>query len=507
MTDAARQVVRWVCSFVAVLVLTAGGALSQTGGGSGGGSSGGDNWLIGPATLEFMLRKVQPRIEASQAERDRHKKDLAKRSGRGLFEKEIQRKARGGDPLEQELNPQRAAQEIIDRLPNDDDRWEYFHGAELSDMVVNIIHDVQTIVSRLLSCMKFRVLGVCLEWRGINPIPDITLLIQYSFPTVKIETVDQPYKSGYFPRLVNDSVIIPLNENAPFGSLYELAPMLTQFGLMRSKIATQTLGGIYGHTTTEDPNPSQDGGNAMASGLSVLRQAYDENARWTNGTTPGSGFRHAEYHVMPEFFNLTVGQVGIFCHHILQPWWFSDWPYMILPARFGAMSLIFWPGAMAPMTLIPHVCTFKNMRSGKTPKDMLYPLAFPLPDDLWGAEGCQGVNAGPWLPVTTTVQSPYQSDAARVATWRGIKVARKLMPGNMYTWEGDDKIQWTRNDRMPKGCGGIPKWKLDEHKLANSKRGADSWHVAITWTRFKCCMGWRGETPDIHFPPGDLRFR
>ena len=153
----------------------------------------------------------------------------------------------------------------------------------------------------------------------------------------------------------------------------------------------------------------------------------------------------------------------------------------------------------------------KNVRTGKTPKDMAFPLAFPLPGGLSfpGEGGCQGTNAGAWLPVTNTAQSVHFTDASRVGTMKAIRVAEKLMSESMYTYkpEKGDKFQWTRNDRMPKGCGGIEKWKLDENKLANSKKGKDPWNVVIMWTRFTCCMNWRGRVPNV-WPPNksELRF-
>lgn len=469
---------------------------------------GGGNGLdVRPFTLDFILNTVQPHIDAQQGEISRQKSNLSKPSGRGLTEKNIQKLARGGDPLESEFNPNAAAPEIIDRLGNSGDRWAFFHGAALSDLVVNHIHDIQTIVSRILSCLKFRLVNICIHYTPPFDV-DVTLLIRYSFPTVKIETVDQPYKSGYFPRFVNDGFIIPLNEYLPVG-LYAIAPTMTQIGVTRAKAAAQTLSGMYGHSVASDPNPSPDGGAGIGLGMSRLG-AYNSNARWTTAMTSAPGYRHVEYHLMPEFFNTTVGAASPWCHHIRQPWWFSDWPFMMLPARFSGLSMILWPSLMVPMTFLPQVCTMKNVRTGKTPKDMAFPLAFPLPGGLSfpGEGGCQGTNAGAWLPVTNTAQSVHFTDASRVGTMKAIRVAEKLMSGSMYTYkpEKGDKFQWTRNDRMPKGCGGIEKWKLDENKLANSKKGKDPWNVVIMWTRFTCCMNWRGRVPNV-WPPNRSDFR
>lgn len=476
--------------------------LAQDGGATGGSGNG---LTVRPFTLDFMLRKVQPYIDSQQGEMSRQRRELSKPSGRGLTEKRIQKLARGGDPLENEFDRNQSAAEIIDRLPNSDDRWAYFHGAALPDLVTNQIHDIQTIISRILSCLRIQIINICIHYTFPFDI-DVTPLIRYSFPTVKIETVDQPYKSGYFPRFINDNVIIPLNNYLPFG-LYSMTPIFTQIGVARAKVAAQSLGSMYGQSMTSDPNPSPDAGAGIGLGLSRLG-GYNDNARWTSAMTPSPGFRHVEYHLMPEFFNVAIGSQNPWCHHIRQPWWFSDWPYMILPARFAGLSMFFWPDVMGFMTFLPHVCTMKNLRSGKTPKDMAFPLAFPLPFDLPGASGCQGVNAGAWLPVTNTAQSVHFTDASRVGTMKAVHVANKLMSGNMYTYQPGrgDKFQWTRNDRMPKGCGGIERWKLDENKLANSKKGKDPWNVVIKWTRFTCCMNWRGKVPNIWPPRSNFRF-
>jgi hypothetical protein len=97
---------------------------------------------------------------------------------------------------------------------------------------------------------------------------------------------------------------------------------------------------------------------------------------------------------------------------------------------------------------------------------------FPDPSGIMpGQARCQGTNAGPWLPVTNTVQSLHETDASRVGVKKAIEVSQK-----------------------PLGCGGLEKWKLNEKKDAHVKEGRDHWDVALTWTRFQCCLGWRGKT-------------
>lgn len=481
-----------------------------------------------PFTLEFMISEVTPLILDKREDYNNHRKELRERSGRGLLEQEVQRLARGDDDVEQEFNVQQAAVEILDRIPNADDRYKFFRGAEVGDLVANYLWDIQTIIGRLLSCMKIQLRGVCLKFtcRFLYIETEATVMVRYSFPSVKIETVDHMHKTGYIPKaLINvSSGLRDLAEDYLYygriaGADLPFKPFEVSVtnGLERAQGGSAALGGMFRAPFTQPSAPGPD----SATALSVARDALffdpiDRNMRGHTRLVRNPGHRNVEYHLMPEFFNQTVGNSNPWCHEIRNPYWFSDWPLMMLPARYAGLSMILWPSTMIPMTFFPQVCAIKNATDGKTPWDLSFPLAFPdVGGIIPGQDGCIGENAGPWLPVTNTAQSVHFTDASRVGTMKAVYTANRLISNSMYTYQPNkgDKFQWTRNDRMPKGCAKIEKWKLDEEKLANSTRGNDSWNVSLLWTRFQCCLNWRSETqsncgiPIVVIPPSEADYR
>lgn len=471
-----------------------------------------------PFTLKFSVDEVNRLILEKRGDFSDHRRELRKRSGRGIGEREIERLARGNDPLEQEFNLRQAAVEILDRVPNANDRYAFFRGAGAIQTIANQAADTVIILGGAFSCMRFRFLGVCVKLEF--PKPRATVLARYSFPTVKIETVDQPHKTGYIPReLVNrPGGIRDLSEDLYYGGLFgaDVFEPSLRVGVLRAQLGAGTLGGLMG-VAPEEPFRNAAGGPdsgtaAVVARDMLFRPPIDRNMRGNTRQSRTAGFRHVEYHLMPEFVNQTLGSAPPWCHQIRTPFWFSDWPGSLLPARFSGLSMVLWPSTMIPMTLLPQVCTIKNKTpgQGKTPLDLAFPLAFPDPLGIIpGQDGCMAQNGGPWLPVTNTAQSVHFTDASRVGTMKAIQTANRLIPTMMYTYQParGDQFQWTANDRMPRGCGPLEKWKLDENPLANSVRGKDSWNVSILWTRFTCCLKWRGETPTFTVPPNQsLRF-
>jgi len=486
-----------------------------------------------PFTLQFMISEVLPLIVDKRQDQSDHRRELRGPSGRGLLEREVQRLARGDDDLDQEFNIRGAAAEILDRVPNADDRYKFFHGAELGDLVGNYLHDIQVIIGRLFACMKIQLRAVCMKlelaggWFPV-PIPEFSLMVRYSFPSVKIETVDHMHKNGYIPKMLidvsgglRDLAEEYLYDGSVAGADLPFKPFelsLTN-GLERAQMGSTALGGMLNAPFTPVTDPPANSATAAALARNQLRlDPIDRNMRGHTRLARNPGYRNVEYHLMPEFFNQTIGASDPWCHAIRNPYWFSDWPLMMLPARYGGLSMILWPGTMIPMTFFPQVCAIKNATNGKTPWDLAFPLAFPdITGFIPGKSGCIGKNAGPWLPVTNIAQSLHFTDASRVGTMKAVYTANRLISNSMYTYQFNrgDKFQWTRSDRMPKGCAGIEKWKLDENKLANSVRETDSWNVSLMWTRFQCCLGWREKTQSdtlgaaggiFVIPPHDFRF-
>lgn len=426
-----------------------------------------------PATMGFMLNETRRLVESKRAvEMPRQRQKLLELDGSG--------------------------QPAIKRLARGTERWKYFHGAELDEIGANYIHDIQTIISRLLSCMRFRLRGVCvrIEFLSVSWTP----LIEYNFPVLKVESVDQPLKSGYIPKELNE-LLLPATE----ATYHPLAPSFAQASVQSAALSAGSLGAMFGTELTQ-PQMNPLGQAGLARGMGITE--YDEDKRWSTRRSDSSGHVNVEYHLMPEFFNKVIGAQWPWCHQIRNPWWFSDWPLMILPARFSGISLALWPDQMLNLMFVPQACSFKNITQGKTPADMLFPLAFNDGGLIPGQGSCQNDNHGSLLPVTNTANSLHYTDASRVATRKAMMIAEKLLPSTMYTYkpERGDRFQWSRSSRMPKGCSRIERWKLDEDPRANSKVDpADPWNVAIFWPRFTCCWGWRNRNPTFTLPSTRLR--
>jgi hypothetical protein len=192
-----------------------------------------------PFTLEFMVNDVSRHIIEKRSEFSKQQIELQKPSGRGVLERNVQRLARGDDELEDEFFSNRQALEILDRIGQTNDRYDFYRGADLGEIVSNYLHDIQKIIGRLFSCMKIQLRAVCIKlelpggWFPV-PIPELSLMVRYSFPTMKIEVVDQPFKTGYIPRLLIDLPVVGIRALSE-ATFYPTIPTLTSLGIARAQ--------------------------------------------------------------------------------------------------------------------------------------------------------------------------------------------------------------------------------------------------------------------------------
>jgi hypothetical protein len=155
---------------------------------------------------------------------------------------------------------------------------------------------------------------------------------------------------------------------------------------------------------------------------------------------------------------------------------------------------------------MPETCVGTNswLRGGKTPIDMLLTGNNTLDAAklAWPSAGCQGVNQGPWIPVTNGANTSFRSVAATIGVRKGVETARKFMPSQFYKFDKNrDRIQFTRNARMPSTCKKIEQYALNYKGGNKEVEDNDPWYLAEVWKYFRCCPSGYfvvlGPTPQI----------
>lgn len=435
-------------------------------------------------------------------------------------------------------------------------RSRYDRGASIGDSLSNTIHDLSVIMSKFPSCAAFMVVGICVKWK---PFPSFRPMVEYFLPLQKVENVDQPLKSGYIVKQIQQQMLRMMSDaSSPVGP-YLMGPSNSAAVLRQAQgVANSVNQQFFGR-------PSGLGGVPVPN-QGIVDQLLDrsEDERFRHVALPQHGRTYNEYHVGPTGFERILQFLGpfmlpIMCHKrkaVMN--WHSDWPGGLLFARTAPLSYLYFPTEMRELYgrpvlgsgAFPYACTGKDMRAlrvqdknndrdftiyGDTPGDFL--KQSPR-NPQWDAflhgtvgDGCIGDNQGPWVPVVNSVPVLNHVSAAINGTIKGLSIASKAQPQSFYRvlWQErekyKDKFQISRSDRWRDArgsqCRRIQELYFDYDSAIGStmnpsdgyedviargdpRSGTDVWHVLIHWKYFRCCPSgyspfivWRGDKTQI----------
>lgn len=355
---------------------------------------------------------------------------------------------------------------------------KYERGADLAEVVQNVVHDFTVIVSDFLDCLDFKIIGLCyrISWTGIS----FDIYREYRLPVQNVESVQHPFESGYLPKLINE-LLVPIVET----TYYPFAADLTGLSMTLADESARLTQDLAGFSDPPDSG-SLDGDDEVVDELENI----DEDLRFHNADPMTGGSRYAEYTLLPQIFNQIMGRLWFFCHDVLPPMiWSSYYPISIFPARSSVFSFFLYPAEMINRFLIPNSCAGVNnqIRGGKTPFDMLLTgnSTYDAMNLASPGTGCLGKNNGNWVPVVNWAMDSAFSVASTVNVMKAAKTASRL--GLAYDFNPSrDRVQWSQNDRMPDSCVKLERFVRDFGD-ANLTKGDDPWNVAIHWRYFRCC--------------------
>lgn len=118
------------------------------------------------------------------------------------------------------------AQNALSRVAGNQER-RYERGAEIGEIVQNVLHDFQVILSDFFDCLDFKIVGLCykITWTGIK----FDIYRQYRLPVQDVESVENPFESGFLPKFVNEA-LLPITEATYYPmatTAYETSAMWT----------------------------------------------------------------------------------------------------------------------------------------------------------------------------------------------------------------------------------------------------------------------------------------
>ncbi|MBN8549123.1 MAG: hypothetical protein J0M12_07410 [Deltaproteobacteria bacterium] len=355
----------------------------------------------------------------------------------------------------------------------------YDRGADVGEIVQNIMKDFQVIIGDFLDCLDFKIIGLCykITWTGIK----FDIYREYRLPVQDVEVVQTPFQSGFIPKFVNNA-LLPVVQD----TYYPMGDTVASTALSWTGQALETQGNLVGvDFQTADADVSTDVEDKL--------KAIDKKKRFRGSEPVGAGARVAEYTVLPQLFNQTMGRLWFFCHDVLAPGvWSSYYPLEIMPARMSALSFFFFPAEMISKFLVPNSCAGVNnqIRGGHSPFDMLT-TGIPAYDGMnlmSPGLGCLKENDADFVPVTNTAHNASFPVDSVNASVKGIKISSRMMPFSFYDINTErDRWQWSHSDRMPDNCAKIEKFSRNFGD-ANMRKGKDNWNVGIHWRRFRCCQ-------------------
>ena len=371
----------------------------------------------------------------------------------------------------------------------------------------NVTHDVLSSLWDFFDCIAWAANGVCVRmtWTG----PKLDLMREYRWPVDLNSLVSHKGINGYMPLGTHNLAIRAADAAYRF-----IAP--TDMRLAKYMVSNITkIAGATHLMKSYNYNLAGGVGSPPSSDFNAIKnarredgsEAYNRDTRLSNeGSTNGSS-TNVEYHVMPSAFDFLfrsaffgIPLVGG-CHNKKTPGiHYSDWPNGVAYARSFPVNTFMFASDMRQKLLDPLGCTKKYSKDRTSPRDMGYPHFLPgMPFD---STNCLGGNQQGLFPLTSRVLQKYYTTAAEVGYLRGATAARRgaFTPGNWYKFSlKDDRVHWTRNDRMFDGCVGLQHSAMDPHFLTENTHATfistngkteDPWHVGEHWRRFRCCKGW-----------------
>ncbi|MBX7145493.1 MAG: hypothetical protein K1X79_13670 [Oligoflexia bacterium] len=365
----------------------------------------------------------------------------------------------------------------------------YNRGADVGEILSNSVHDIVTILGNFFPCWNWKIIGFCIKPEF--PIPKFCPYVEYRLPKQKVDNHFQDLQSHYLPSVAN-KLILKANE----AIFYPMVQQIANTNIMQAHASLRMQGALGLPSVTDIPRF-----NASASSVSQIEN-LDQEKRWRGARDSQSGWTKNEYTVLPELFSNVLDHIPwADCHKKKRGnIWSSDYPLMILPARWELISYMIAPLEMINRFINPQTCTGINtwMRQGRSPIDLLF-TGSTTRDALqltWPGHGCQGTNAGPWVPVLNGAHTALSSNAAAIGIQKGMVTARHFRPQNFYPFNsGRDRIQYTRNRRMPNDCRRLeqyaPGWGSGNY--LDDKE--DPWYVAEVWRYFRCCTAGNGYIP------------
>lgn len=356
----------------------------------------------------------------------------------------------------------------------------YDRGADVGEIVANVMHDFQTIIGDFFDCLDFKIVGLCykISWHGIS----FDIYRQYRLPVQDVESVQTPGKSGFLPKFVNNPMMDIVES-----TYYPLAADIATTSMQWTQASASLTASLAGYELPE-PLGDLEGDDSIADKVKQI----PKQKRFRNLDDTLGGSRYAEYTVLPQIFNQIMGRLWFFCHDVLFPGiWSSYYPATIMPARMSVISFFLFPAEMMNKFLVPNTCSGVNnqLRGGKAPFDLTLTqnMAYDAMNLVSPGMGCLKENDGGWVPVSNYTQNSNFNVASISGTVKGIKTASRLMPIAFYDMNPDkDRVQWSQNDRMPHDCVKLERY-VKNFGNANQRKGKDLWNVAIHWRFFRCC--------------------
>ena len=385
---------------------------------------------------------------------------------------------------------------------------------------------------RWFKCMKVKLVGICIK----ITISGISFhdMWSYYLPYQKVENVDQPLKTKYYPKVTQKPLIRPARE-----VLDLQAPRFTGIA---ARSAGNSANWVMTRYLANPQLPSVSIGDTREDAVDDVNDTYGSDKYRLRNPDRTAAARYNEYHVMPTFAEVPIEIYGQLASAIyygingsfryihnrkLIGVYNSDWPGLNLIAHNGFASYLWFPIEMGELYGVPflgigafpQICSGLNMRrrgshKGRTPLDLLlqtppspgipnpfsslYDRALLAASASAQGRGCLGYNQGPWVPVTNNTPTTYRTAAAAVGTAKGLNIARRMFPGSFYapllkeSGKFKDRIQWIRNEGMYQSlgrqCGPLERFPT-EYRLGNIKPTdpSDDNYVAVHWKYFRGC--------------------
>lgn len=367
----------------------------------------------------------------------------------------------------------------------------YNRGAEFGEILTNSLHDILKILENFFPCWDWKIIGLCMKpsW----PVPRFCPYVSYRLPKQKVDNHPQGMQTHYLPKLVNKLLL-----NASESTYYPIAKTVAESNVNWASDSLEMQKTFSGPDVSNVPTfEFQD------HGLEEVK-TIDQEKRWRGAHDLKNGWTQNEYTVLPELFSKVLEHIPWSdCHKKKKvSMWSSDYPLMMLPSRWSLISFIVAPLEMINRFVRPHTCSGINswLQGGRSPVDLLF-TGNTAQDAIalaWPGSGCQKENQGPWVPVLNGAHTAFPAGAAAVGIRKGMVTARKFMPSRFYKFDVDrDRIQYTRNNRMPSGCDKLEKYVLEFGQGNYQKDKEDPWYTAEVWKYFRCCTSGAGYHPII----------